>query len=42
MYLINYGGVGVIIEMTMKLVDKFYVHQAIYQDFNWDSLYDDA
>ena len=38
-YLFNFGGLGVVTSMTMMLVPKFMVHKAIYEDLQWDTLF---
>jgi len=38
-HLINFGAIGVITSMTMKLEPKFMVNKSIYQDLKWDRLF---
>lgn len=39
-YLYNFGGMGVITEMTMRLVPTFMVSKSIYQNLQWNVLFD--
>ncbi|XP_066928285.1 alditol oxidase-like [Clytia hemisphaerica] len=39
-YLINFGGLGVITSMTIKLVPTFMVSKSIYKNLKWDILFD--
>ena len=38
-YLLNFGGLGVITSMTMRLVPTFMVSKSIYQNLQWDVLF---
>ena len=38
-YLINFGGLGIITSMTMRLTENFKIHKAIYTDLSWDTLF---
>ena len=37
-YLLHFGAVGIITEMSIRLVQPFKVNKAIYRDLTWDSL----
>ena len=39
-YLYNFGGLGVITSMTMRLVPSFMVSKSIYHNLQWDVLFD--
>ena len=39
-YLINFGGLGVITSMTIRLVPTFMVCKSIYENLKWDILFD--
>jgi xylitol oxidase len=39
-YLINFGGLGVITSMTIRLVPTFLVSKSIYENLQWDVLFD--
>ena len=38
-YLINFGGLGVVTAMAIKVEPKFMVFKSIYQDLEWDTLF---
>lgn len=39
-YLLNFGGLGVITSMTIRLVPTFMVSKSIYENLQWDVLFD--
>jgi alditol oxidase len=38
-YLMNFGGIGIITAVTIRVEPKYMVHKSIYQDMSWNTLF---
>ena len=38
-YLINFGGLGIVTKMTMRIQPRYMVNKQIYTDMRWDELF---
>ena len=38
-YLLNFGGIGVITSMSMRIIPTYNIRKSIYKDLKWDTLF---